>query len=70
MKLLLIPTSRKKLRYLTEPDSTIIIQQYYYNRTASEIAKAISMTASAVQKRSVRARSKLKELLLEAGVSL
>ncbi len=59
-----------KVKELGEPDSTIIIQQYYYNRTASEIAKAISMTASAVQKRSVRARSKLKELLLEAGVSL
>ena len=59
-----------KVKELGEPDSTIIIQQYYYNRTASEIAKAISMTAAAVQKRSVRARSKLKELLLEAGVSL
>ncbi|HRR77300.1 MAG: sigma-70 family RNA polymerase sigma factor [Ruminococcus sp.] len=59
-----------KVKQLGEPDSTIIIQQYYYNRTASEIAKAISMTAAAVQKRSVRARSKLRELLLEAGVSL
>jgi len=60
----------KKVRELGEPDSTIIIQQYYYNRTASEIGDSISMTAAAVQKRSVRARNKLREMLTEAGVSL
>ena len=56
-----------KIKELGEPDTTIIIQQYYYNRTAKEIAKSISMTASAVQKRSSRAKLKLKDLLCEAG---
>ena len=57
-----------KIKELGEPDTTIIIQQYYYNRTAKEIAKSISMTAAAVQKRSSRARQKLKALLCEAGI--
>ena len=38
-----------KIKELGEPDTTIIIQQYFYNRTAKEIAKSISMTAAAVQ---------------------
>lgn len=58
-----------KIKELGDPDSTIIIQQYYYNRTAKEIAKSISMSAAAVQKRSSRARSKLRILLMEAGIS-
>lgn len=58
----------KKIKELGEPDSTIIIQQYYYNRTAKEISKSISMTAAAVQKRSSRAKQKLKVLLAEAGI--
>ena len=58
----------KKIKELGEPDSTIIIQQYYYNRTAKEISQSISMTASAVQKRSSRAKQKLKTLLAEAGI--
>jgi RNA polymerase sigma-70 factor (ECF subfamily) len=57
-----------KIKELGEPDTTIIIQQYFYNRTAKEIAKSISMTAAAVQKRSSRARQKLKALLCEAGL--
>ena len=58
----------KKIKELGEPDSTIIIQQYYYNRTAKEISQNISMTAAAVQKRSSRARQRLKALLTEAGI--
>lgn len=57
-----------KIKELGEPDSTIIIQQYYYKRTAKEIAKSISMTSAAVQKRSSRAKQKLKALLIEAGI--
>ena len=57
-----------KIKELGEPDSTIIIQQYFYNRTAKEIAENISMTAGAVQKRSSRAKQKLKALLIEAGI--
>ena len=57
-----------KIKELGEPDSTIIIQQYYYNRTAKEISQSVSMTATAVQKRSSRAKLKLKALLAEAGI--
>ncbi len=60
----------QKVRELGEPDSTIIIQQFYYNRSSSEIAKAISMTTAAVHKRSKRAREKLKLMLAEVGISL
>ena len=57
-----------KIQELGEPDSTIIIQQYFYNRTAKEIAESISMTAAAVQKRSSRAKQNLRTLLTEAGI--
>lgn len=59
----------RKISELGEPDSTIIIQQYFYNRTAKEIAKTVSLTAGNVQKRSSRAREKLRSLLLESGIS-
>lgn len=59
-----------KIKELGEPDSTIIIEQFYYNMKVAEIAKAISMTAASVQKRSIRAREKLKILLVDAGISL
>ena len=58
-----------KIKELGEPDTTIIIKQYYYNMTVAEIGKAISMTAAAVQKRSVRAREKLKKMLCEVGIN-
>ena len=53
---------------LGESDSTIIVQQYFYERTAKEIANSIGMTAAAVQKRSVRAREKLKDMLMKMGI--
>lgn len=58
-----------KIKELGEPDTTIIIKQYYYNMTVAEIGKAISMTAAAVQKRSIRAREKLKKMLCEVGIN-
>ena len=58
-----------KIKELGEPDTSIIIEQYYYNMTVAEIGKAISMTAAAVQKRSVRARQKLKNMLCEVGIN-
>ena len=51
-----------------EPDSTIIVQQDFYERTAKEIANSIGMTVAAVQKRSVRAREKLKDMLMKMGI--
>lgn len=61
-------TILQKIKELGEPDSTIIIHQYYYDRTSKEIGKKLGMTPAAVQKRSSRARQKLKTLLTEAGI--
>ena len=60
----------EKVRELGEPDSTIIIQQYYFNRTPIEIGETISMTADAVRKRSLRARKRLRSMLTDADVSI
>ncbi|MBE6849656.1 MAG: sigma-70 family RNA polymerase sigma factor [Ruminococcus sp.] len=51
------------IKGLGEPDTAIIIRQYFYEQTAKEIGNALSMTAAAVQKRSIRARARIKELL-------
>ena len=60
----------RKISELGEPDSTIIMQQFLYHRTAKEIASSVSMTAMNVQKRSSRARTRLRDMLVEAGISL
>lgn len=54
---------------LGEPDSHIIIQQYFNGLTVKEIAAKLSMTESAVQKRSTRARQKLKKALSISGIT-
>ncbi len=51
------------IQSLGEPDTSIIIRQYFYEQTAKEIGRALSMTAAAVQKRSIRARKKMREIL-------
>lgn len=51
------------VRSLGEPDSSIIIYQYFYNRKIAEIARILGMTAGAVQKRSLRARKKIGTIL-------
>ena len=59
----------QKIKELGEPDSTIIIQKFYYNRKSSEIAKTVSMTASSVRSRCTRAMDKLRKKLIEAGIT-
>ena len=54
---------------LGEPDSTILIQKFYYNRNSTEIAKAISMTPAAVRTRCTRAMTKLRTMLTEVGIT-
>jgi len=51
------------VRSLGKPDSTIIVYQYYYGMTVADIASRLKMTAAAVQKRSLRARDKIKSLI-------
>lgn len=48
---------------LGEPDSSIIIYQYFYDMKVREIANKLKMTSSAVQKRSIRAREHIRKIL-------
>lgn len=50
---------------LGEPDSQIIMLQYFYGKPVREIAELLKMTAAAINKRSARAREKLKKILME-----
>lgn len=59
----------EKIELLGEPDSTILIQKFYYNRKSAEIAEAVSMNASSVRARSTRALQKLKQLLTDAVIT-
>ena len=59
----------EKINELGEPDSTIIIQKYYYNRSSSEIAKLLSMKSSAVRMRCGRAMKRLRKKLEEADIT-
>ena len=58
-----------KIDELGEPDSTILIQKFYYNRNSKEIAESVSMTAVAVRVRCARAMDKLRAKLVEAGMT-
>lgn len=58
-----------KIDELGEPDSTILIQKFYYNRNSKEIAKSVSMTATAVRTRCSRAMDKLRAKLVEVGIT-
>lgn len=53
----------KVVKSLGEPDSKINICQYFYDMTASQIAQKLGMTASAVYKRSQRARERIRRIL-------
>ncbi len=57
-----------KIDELGEPDSTILIQKFYYNKDSNEIARSVSMTAGAVRQRCARAMSKLRSKLVEVGI--
>lgn len=59
----------EKIEILGEPDSTIILQKYYYGRSTSEIAGALSMKISTVSMRCSRALKKLSKLLEGAGIT-
>ena len=59
-----------KINELGEPDSTIILQKYYYQRSSSEIAEMLSMKASAVRMRAARALEKLRKQLANNGITL
>ena len=58
----------KRIKELGEPDSSIIVQQFFYGRSARQIANSLEMSEAAVHKRSVRARGKLRKLLELSGI--
>ena len=55
------------VKALGEPDSTLIIQKYYYNRSSAEIAEMVEMKPDAVRKRVSRAVAKLRGMLTAIG---
>lgn len=55
------------VRSLGEPDSTIIMQKYYYGKSSAKIADMVSMRPEAVRKRLSRAMEKLKRILTDMG---
>ena len=59
-----------KINELGEPDSTIILQKYYYERSSAEIAEILSMKSSAVRMRAARALEKLRKKLANVGITL
>ena len=58
-----------KIDELGEPDSTILIQKFYYNRKSSEIANDMSMSDASVRTRCSRAIARLRTKLAEAGIT-
>ena len=56
------------IRSLGEPDSTIVIQKFYYNKTSRQIAGLLSMKPSAVRMRVKRAGEQLRKALAERGI--
>ena len=59
-----------RIAELGEPDSTIIIQKYYYGRSAKDISEMVKLTPENIRVRSGRAVRKLKEMLEKAGITL
>ncbi|MCR4794156.1 MULTISPECIES: RNA polymerase sigma factor [Ruminococcus] len=55
---------------LGEPDSTIIMQKYFFMRSSKEIAEKVSLTPEAVRMRCSRALKRLREKLTAMNISL
>ncbi len=56
-----------KVEELGEPDSTIIIQKYFFGRSSKEIADIVQLSSDNVRARCSRAVKRLKDILLSAG---
>lgn len=55
------------VKALGEPDSSIIMQKYYYGRNSADIADKVGMKSEAVRKRLSRAMDKLRRILTDIG---
>ncbi len=58
----------EKIISLGEPDSTIIIQKYYYDRKSGEIAKVVNLSPVTVRVRLNRALKRLRKLLTDEEI--
>lgn len=59
----------REINSLGEPDSTILMQKFYYKKTSAEIAKTVRMTASSVRSRCTRAMERLRASLSAIGIT-
>ena len=57
-----------EIRSLGEPDTTIILQMYWFGARSPQIAKGLGITPSAVRKRANRALGKLRTMLKSRGI--
>ena len=55
---------------LGEPDSSIILQKYFYDRNSIQIGKILHLSPTAVRMRCNRAMKRLRKLLSEKGITL
>ena len=60
----------KKIEELGEPDSSIIIQKYFYDRSSAETARVLGMNPITVRSRLRRALKKLKDVLTDMDITL
>lgn len=58
------------IKNLGKPDSTIIIEKYYYGRSSAEIAKLVHLSPMMVRVRSSRALKKLRKLLSDMDITI
>lgn len=58
------------IKSLGEPDSIIVFQKFYFNKSSKDIAEKLSMTSGAVRVRCKRALAKLQQLLANEGITL
>ncbi|MBQ8959778.1 MAG: sigma-70 family RNA polymerase sigma factor [Ruminococcus sp.] len=60
----------RKIGELGSPDSTIVLESYFFGRTSKEIGRSLSMTPAAVRMRLSRAMKKLREMLEKEDITL
>ena len=57
-----------ELEALGEPDTTILLQKYWFGASSAQIAKGLGITPSAVRKRANKALGRLRAMLKEQGI--
>ena len=56
------------VKALGEPDTTILLQKYWFGASSAQIAKGVGLTPSAVRKRANKALGRLRAMLKEQGI--